>query len=183
MCSGPDKRLRIDYADLDVPTGLTSRRDGNTSGAEGGGDTSRGNNYRSYRDEAGGSSGGGGPRSYRDGSVERGRRHSGSPDPRSRSGSPRGSGGSLDGAADLASAQTVADIAKKTSKVWDGGLILKNSLFPTKLHLIEGNRRIADALKERLYFCMLWRGHTFASPETIGILIIYYKCKWFFFSF
>jgi len=93
-------------------------------------------------------SSGGGPRSYRDGSVERGRRHSGSPDPRSRSGSPRGSGGSLDGAADLASAQTVADIAKKTSKVWDGGLILKNSLFPTKLHLIEGNRRIADALKD-----------------------------------
>ena len=54
--------------------------------------------------------------------------------------SPRSPGAPGDGD-DLGSAQNVADIAKKTAKVWDGGLILKNSLFPTKLHLMEGNRR------------------------------------------
>ena len=36
----------------------------------------------------------------------------------------------------------------KTVKVWDGGLILKNSLFPTKLHVIEGDRHIAESLKD-----------------------------------
>ena len=79
--------------------------------------------------------------SYRDGSMDGGRdrRHSGSPG-RSRSMSPRSPGAPGDGD-DLGSAQNVADIAKKTAKVWDGGLILKNSLFPTKLHLMEGNRR------------------------------------------
>ena len=39
-------------------------------------------------------------------------------------------------------------LGNKTSKVWDGGLILKNSLFPTKLHVIEGDRHIADTLKD-----------------------------------
>jgi len=47
---------------------------------------------------------------------------------------------------ELTNAQTIGDICRKTPKVWDGGLILKNSLFPTKLHLIEGDRRIADDL-------------------------------------
>ena len=47
---------------------------------------------------------------------------------------------------ELISAQTIGDICRKTPKVWDGGLILKNSLFPTKLHLIEGDRGIADDL-------------------------------------
>ena len=32
--------------------------------------------------------------------------------------------------------------------MWDGGIILKNSLFPTRLHLIDGNRLIADSLKD-----------------------------------
>ena len=36
----------------------------------------------------------------------------------------------------------------KTQKVWDGGLILKNSLFPTKLHIIEGDQHMADSLKD-----------------------------------
>lgn len=30
--------------------------------------------------------------------------------------------------------------------MWEGGLILKNSLFPTKLHVVEGNRHITDIL-------------------------------------
>merc|ERR1719347_210445 len=98
---------------------------------------------RSYRDDTRG-----GP--YRDGSLEGGRGrgprgHSGSPGrDGSRDGRSRSRSGSPGGDCDLGSAQNVADICKKTAKVWDGGLILKNSLFPTKLHLIEGNRRIAE---------------------------------------
>lgn len=141
---GPDRRLRIDYADLDVPTGLTSRRDGNLGGPGPGGSGGGGDHHnRSFDGNRSYDRG-----SYRDGSMDGGRdrRHSGSPG-RSRSMSPRSPGAPGDGD-DLGSAQNVADIAKKTAKVWDGGLILKNSLFPTKLHLMEGNRRIADALKD-----------------------------------
>ena len=36
----------------------------------------------------------------------------------------------------------------KTQKVWDGGLILKNSLFPTKLHIVEGAPEMAESLKD-----------------------------------
>merc|ERR1719415_274632 len=74
--------------------------------------------------------------------MDRGRRHSGSPGGGGRDGSP--GGGGRDGENDISMATTGAEICKKTPKVWDGGLILKNSLFPTKLHLIEGNRRIAE---------------------------------------
>ena len=121
--SGPDKRLRIDYADLDIPTGLTSRRDGNMGG-EGSGSMDRsygsqgsqggGGGPRSYRDE--------GPRGpYRDGSMEggrgRGRGHSGSPGrDGSRDGRSRSRSGSPGGDCDLGSAQNVADICKKTAK-------------------------------------------------------------------
>ncbi len=47
---------------------------------------------------------------------------------------------------ELAGAFTIEDIVRKTPKVWEGGLILKNSLFPTKLHVVEGNRHITDIL-------------------------------------
>lgn len=151
---GPDKRLRIDYADLDVPTGLTSRRpaDEERAGSSGAPSFSgdRDNRYPpqggrgGYRDDW---SGGGRRSGGVDEPMDRGRRHSGSP--LDRDGSPGGrEGHDGGGESDISMAQTVAEICKKTPKVWDGGLILKNSLFPTKLHLIEGNRRIADALKD-----------------------------------
>ena len=48
----------------------------------------------------------------------------------------------------LGDAKAVTDISRLTSKAWEGGLILKNSLFPSKLHLVEGSSRLADQLKD-----------------------------------
>lgn len=62
--------------------------------------------------------------------------------------SPSRQGGGRSSSSGLANITTIADLGDKTSKVWDGGLILKNSLFPTKLHLMEGDRLIAEALKD-----------------------------------
>jgi len=143
---GPDKRLRIDYADLDVPTGLTSRRPAAEERDINNGDRDRNyppNRGGGYREGGAGRddwSGNGNRRVEEPMDGGRGRRHSGSS--MDREGSPGGAD------ENISMAQTVAEICRKMPKVWDGGLILKNSLFPTKLHLIEGNRRIADALKD-----------------------------------
>ena len=45
-------------------------------------------------------------------------------------------------------AKTIAELGRITARVWDGGLILKNSLFPTRLGLIQGSHKIADNLKD-----------------------------------
>jgi RNA-binding protein 15 len=42
----------------------------------------------------------------------------------------------------------VSDVCRRTAKVWEGGLVLKNSLFPTRLHLLDGSRHISDVLKD-----------------------------------
>lgn len=42
----------------------------------------------------------------------------------------------------------MTDIIRIAPKMWEGGLILKNSLFPTKLYLVEGSPRIADVLRD-----------------------------------
>lgn len=111
---GPDKRLRVDFADPECESGGDE-----LAGRSG---SSQGRFASRYDDYPGGSR-------RVDETVDR---------PRHRSYSmPR---------SELIDAQTIADICRKTPKVWDGGLILKNSLFPTILHLIEGNRRLADAL-------------------------------------
>lgn len=146
---GPDKRIRIDYADLDVPTGLTSRRVDNHGppprgppvdgrGPPGG---YNGDKYGGPQQRYGGggdSWGGSGGRRPDSADRMQGRpRRSDSPES-GQDMSPRSRG------QDLSSARNVNEIMGQTPKVWDGGLILKNSLFPTKLHLIEGNRRIAE---------------------------------------
>lgn len=129
---GPDKRLRIDFADLDVVP--TTRRDvdyDKNGGRSGGGraSTSRRDDYRRGNDDyepRGGRSGGRRtPESGEDYSPNHHREKTYS---------------------HLANVTSINDVGHKTPKVWDGGLILKNSLFPTKLHLVEGDRHIADAL-------------------------------------
>ena len=45
-------------------------------------------------------------------------------------------------------ALTIVDLCRKLSKVWDGGLVLKNSFFPTRLHILDGNRRLSEWLKD-----------------------------------
>ncbi|XP_073974264.1 RNA-binding protein spenito [Rhodnius prolixus] len=46
----------------------------------------------------------------------------------------------------LSSIRLLSDLAKKCTTVWSGALILKNSLFPTKCHLTDGDREIIDLL-------------------------------------
>jgi len=147
---GPDKRVRVDYADLDVPTGLTSRR------VDPAAPVSKGPPIEVRGGPPGGHPGdryGGPPQRHGSGGDNwgpNGGRRSDSLDriqtrPR-RSNSPESGQDMSPGSKgqDLSNARNVNEIINQTSKVWDGGLILKNSLFPTKLHLIEGNRRIAE---------------------------------------
>jgi len=46
----------------------------------------------------------------------------------------------------LSTAHTLADVARKTPSTWEGSLILKNSAFGTKLHVLEGSTEIAELL-------------------------------------
>lgn len=72
--------------------------------------------------------------------ADRSRSHSArrSPDSDSDSGSRR--------AGLLASSRTLPEVARKCSTIWQGALILKNSLFPAKFHLIDGDTDIVDGL-------------------------------------
>ena len=126
---GPEKRLRIDFADLEVGGEDEPADDyGGRRSSSQGRYPSR-SRYTYVADYQGGSRRVEEPR---DGSRHRSRGSDYSP-PAHRS--------------ELSNVQTIGDICRKTPKVWEGGLILKNSLFPTKLHLIEGDRRIADSLR------------------------------------
>ncbi|KAL1129107.1 hypothetical protein AAG570_013638 [Ranatra chinensis] len=46
----------------------------------------------------------------------------------------------------LGSVRTLAELSKKCNTTWNGALILKNSLFPAKFHLTDGDADIIDAL-------------------------------------
>lgn len=46
----------------------------------------------------------------------------------------------------LASSRTLPEVARKCTTIWQGALILKNSLFPAKFHLIDGDSDIVDGL-------------------------------------
>jgi RNA-binding protein 15 len=135
---GPDKRLRIDFADLDVVP--TTRRDYDQYTDSGRGHGGRGrSNYRGSKDRRSDDH-----RRSDEFDVGCQDRRAGSPE----SGEDSSRGGNGASNASLSNVSTVADLGHKTNKVWDGGLILKNSLFPTKLHVIEGNCHIADNLKD-----------------------------------
>ncbi len=130
---GPDKRLRIDYSDIDA---VVVPGDGSPLGEANG---SKRNSYTASRG------------TYDDGKPDYRSRRENWLDPRdNRSRSPgdddRGHGSNKH--LELTGALTVADLCRKTPKVWDGGLILKNSLFPTRLHLVDGSRHIAEFLKD-----------------------------------
>lgn len=81
-------------------------------------------------------------------------RRSGSREPgigRSRSRSPRRSVDSDSDsgsrrAGQLVSSRTLPEVARKSVAVWQGALILKNSLFPAKFHLTDGDTDIIDGL-------------------------------------
>jgi RNA-binding protein 15 len=69
------------------------------------------------------------------------RRRSPSPNCRSAERNPENDelGGELD-------VSTVAEMANKLPIVWSGNLMLKNSAFATRLHLVRGNARLVDVL-------------------------------------
>ncbi|KAJ8686745.1 hypothetical protein QAD02_022539 [Eretmocerus hayati] len=46
----------------------------------------------------------------------------------------------------LGSSRTLTDVARKSLGMWQGALILKNSLFPAKFHLTDGDAEIIDSL-------------------------------------
>jgi len=155
---GPEKRLRIDFADLDVVPG--ARRDyehidsKHTNNGRGGGHRRGGGRDTDYRRDH---------REARDGDFEpRGRSQGGRRTPESGEDySPGRGGGSGNGSREpgsrndthtssshLREITNIGDMGHKSQKVWEGGLILKNSLFPTKLHIIEGDHQMAESLKD-----------------------------------
>ena len=46
----------------------------------------------------------------------------------------------------LSTSRTLTEVARKSIAVWQGALILKNSLFPAKFHLTDGDTDIIEAL-------------------------------------
>merc|ERR1712130_824167 len=46
----------------------------------------------------------------------------------------------------MQAAKSITDLAKRVDKAWEGGIILKNSMFPTKLLLTEGEREVVEQL-------------------------------------
>ncbi|XP_056639015.1 RNA-binding protein spenito isoform X1 [Diorhabda carinulata] len=71
--------------------------------------------------------------------------------PRSRSRSPRRSPDSDSDSGSrraglLASSRTLPEVARKCTTIWQGALILKNSLFPAKFHLMDGDTDIVEGL-------------------------------------
>jgi RNA-binding protein 15 len=147
---GPEKRIRIDYADLD--DGSSNTRSG-PQGGGGGGDSGyngRGGGGRGGR-SYGGSHGGGGRRGGYGGGDDWSSRGGGGGGGSHRVSSHHDDGppppppGEVD---DFSSAKNIQELSRLAYKAWEGGLILKNSLFPTKLFMIQGDNRIADSLKE-----------------------------------
>lgn len=161
---GPEKRIRMDFADVenmppprgyqgsDYDPAIARASRGGTGdlrGPRGG----RGGYYRGGAPAGGGGGGrndynqrgGGGGGGYDDWGKRPGDDLDGPPsrirkmDTRSPDMDENGIGG-MDGS------KTITDLAKRINKVWEGGLILKNSLFPTKLLLTEGEIQVVDQL-------------------------------------
>ncbi|XP_018324019.1 RNA-binding protein spenito [Agrilus planipennis] len=169
---GPERRLRTDFADVNPPLPYHRPKGGpygpdelDYRRADYGYDPLDESSYRYrgrpvYSERRGGSRG---PYRYPDGYPEdeiarrplepdydRHRSNSRGID-RSRSRSPRRS---IDSDSDsgsrraglLASSRTLPEVARKCSTIWQGALILKNSLFPAKFHLLDGDTDIVEGL-------------------------------------
>ncbi|XP_011638669.1 putative RNA-binding protein 15B [Pogonomyrmex barbatus] len=191
---GPDRRLRVDFADVTPGFGFKPRSYPEDSGDfrprpvdyespydPYGPDGEFGYGPRGFRGRGNapwhdrrGSARGGYRGSYPDGYVRdeadwpsrrpppeleyetpRGLRRSLSREPgvdRSRSRSPRRRQMDSDSDSEntrtgmLSTSRTLPDVARKSIAVWQGALILKNSLFPAKFHLTDGETEIIDSL-------------------------------------
>ena len=140
---GPDKRIRIDYSDLDEPVVPPGPPGSGRDGDYGGRGRSSGPPASRYGGGGRGGYGGGGPPPKRHYSDERRDSSLGRRDMEDEGGDypgPPGGG--------FSNAKSVNDMCKQAMKAWEGGLILKNSFFPTKLFLVEGSPKIAEGLKD-----------------------------------
>ncbi|XP_066142813.1 RNA-binding protein spenito [Euwallacea fornicatus] len=159
---GPDRRLRTDFSDVnpvppykpkppypyDAPADDYRRADFPEYDYDRAGYGYRGERPLPYPER----------RRYPEGEVDEwGRtrdpeyRRSGSRAARSRSRSPRRSPDSDSDSGSrraglLASSRTLPEVARKCITIWQGALILKNSLFPAKFHLMEGDTDIVESL-------------------------------------
>jgi len=149
---GPGKRIRIDFADdpnYEPPKGyqgndfdpnIARGRGRGSFRGRGGSGGPPGGGYGSHRGDSWGKR----PGDDLDGPPSRMRRLE---DDRYDNGSHRDSNGSrLDNDDGVSSAKSITDLAKRIDKTWEGGIILKNSLFPTKLLLTEGDTDITENL-------------------------------------
>nr|MBE5726625.1 spenito [Cucujiformia] len=159
---GPERRLRTDFAD--VTPGGPYRPKTYPAHEEGGPDYRRGGDYDydydydkyrgrgAYPERRGHRFEGGEDEWGRTRDPDYDRRRSGSrAGDRSRSRSPRRSPDSDSDAGSrraglLASSRTLPEVARKCTTIWQGALILKNSLFPAKFHLMDGDSDIIESL-------------------------------------
>lgn len=161
---GPDKRVRTDFADVNPPPSTFPPGSGGAAAAS---STFKKEYDGEYREDWGrgeygdGGYGDGGHGGFRGrgrgrGWHERGRGgyrggyhgdfnrpdyYEGGPDDHPRSPENEHENG-------LAGARTLADVARKTETTWQGSLILKNSSFGTKLHVIEGDAEVAEMMQD-----------------------------------
>nr|NVI76280.1 spenito [Cucujiformia] len=156
---GLEHRLRTDFADVTPGVGFRPKKAYPHDDAP----DRRGGGYEDYKYRSRGvyPERSGGSRSRYDGTPDEWgrtrpdtfeRRRSGSRGgDRSRSGSPRRSPDSDSDSGSrraglLASSRTLPEVARKCTTVWQGALILKNSLFPAKFHLMDGDTDIIEGL-------------------------------------
>jgi len=138
---GPDKRIRMDFADVEnmpPPRGY--------QGSDYDPNIARASRARARANYIRGGSGRGEYVPGRGGYDDWGKRPGDDLDgPPSRI-RKMNSSPSLNGGDDTHTAKSVTDLAKRIDKVWDGGLILKNSLFPTRLLITEGEADVVEQL-------------------------------------
>ncbi|XP_014243265.1 putative RNA-binding protein 15 [Cimex lectularius] len=158
---GPEHKLRVDFADVNPVPPMKPKP---LPGEEIGGDFrardaysymdphyeswAEGEYYRGYRGRGGGWEGTnrrGGRGAYRGYSDEEWRR-SDEYERYKRSSTERSPRARSVDSDDLSSIRNLSDLAKKSSTTWNGALILKNSLFPAKCHLTDGDAEIIDIL-------------------------------------
>lgn len=140
---GTEKRIRIDYYDVDNMPQLRGYQgsDFDPNIARRGRGTFAGPGRGGGGHHRGGHGGRGGghddwgkrPGEYLDGPPNRIRKME--------SRSPEGRDG-------MVSARSITDLSKRIERSWEGGLILKNSLFPTKLLLTEGDQGVVRQLMQ-----------------------------------
>ena len=147
---GPDKKIRIDYSDVEDMPQLRgyqgSDYDPNIARRGRGGGGGGGGQYHHSRGGYGGGGGGGGGGGYNGAGREvtddwgkRSGEYLDGPPIRVRKMESRSPDSRL-------SAKSITDLSKRLGRCWEGGLILKNSLFPTKLLLMEGETEVCHQL-------------------------------------